>query len=122
MLNEPVSPPADAPRGHRIRELVCGYRPLRDGDGRIVDVPTVVLKDPRTAASVLAPLIAVSLVPILVSAVLALHAGDLVLISLLNALVSGGDAIAAGLVLLQVPANAVVQRRGECVIWRSLAA
>jgi hypothetical protein len=47
-----------APRGHRVRELVCGYRPLRDGDGRIVDVPTVVPKDPRTAASVLAPLIA----------------------------------------------------------------
>src|SRR5262245_16299581 len=58
MLNESVSSPVEAPRGHRVRELVCGYRPLRDGDGRIVDVPTVVLKDPRTAASVLAPLIA----------------------------------------------------------------
>jgi len=31
---------------------------LRDREGRIVDVPTVTLKDPRTAASVLAPLIA----------------------------------------------------------------
>jgi hypothetical protein len=50
-------PPASA-RGHRVRELVCAYRPLRNGDGRVVDVPTVVLKDPRTAASVLAPLIA----------------------------------------------------------------
>jgi DNA repair protein RadC len=58
MLNESLSPTASSPRGHRVRELVCGYRPLRDGDGRIVDVPTVVLKDPRTAASVLAPLIA----------------------------------------------------------------
>ena len=43
---------------HRVRELVCAYRPLRDGDGRVVDVPTVFLKDPRTAAVVLAPLIA----------------------------------------------------------------
>src|SRR5580765_3872669 len=58
MLNESVSSPTDAPRGHRVRELVCGYRPLRDGDGRLVDVPTVVLTDPRTAASVFATLIA----------------------------------------------------------------
>src|SRR4029079_19710388 len=58
MLNESHSPTADAPRGHRVRELVCGYRPLRDGDGRIVDIPTIVLKDPRTAASVLAATIA----------------------------------------------------------------
>ena len=58
MLNESPSPAASSFRGHRVRELVCGYRPLRDGDGRIVDVPTVVLKDPRTAASVLAALIA----------------------------------------------------------------
>jgi hypothetical protein len=36
--------------------------------------------------------------------------------------VSGGDAIAAALVLLRVPANAVVQRRGECVIWRAVNA
>ena len=57
MLNESFAPTA-SPRGHRVRELVCAFRPLRNGDGRIVDVPTVVLKDPRTAASVLAPLIA----------------------------------------------------------------
>jgi hypothetical protein len=43
---------------HRVRELVCAYRPLRDSDGRVVDVPTVLLKDPRTAAVVFAPLIA----------------------------------------------------------------
>ena len=57
MLNESLEPMA-SPRGHRVRELVCAFRPLRNGDGRIVDVPTVVLKDPRTAALVLAPLIA----------------------------------------------------------------
>ena len=57
MLNASFAPTA-SPRGHRVRELVCAFRPLRNGDGRIVDVPTVVLKDPRTAASVLAPLIA----------------------------------------------------------------
>ena len=57
MSNEPL-PPSPLQRGHRVRELVCAYRPLRDREGRIVDVPSVVLKDPRTAASVLAPLIA----------------------------------------------------------------
>ena len=37
---------------------------MRDNDGRVVDVPTVVLKDPRTAAAVLAPLIADQLVEV----------------------------------------------------------
>ena len=41
-----------------MRELVCAYRPLRDSEGHIVDVPTLVLYDSRSAASVLAPLIA----------------------------------------------------------------
>jgi hypothetical protein len=57
MLNESFAP-SGSTRGHRVRELVCAYRSLRDNDGRVVDVPTVVLKDPRTAAAVLAPLIA----------------------------------------------------------------
>ena len=63
MLNESFAPSASI-RGHRVRELVCAYRSLRDNDGRVVDVPTVVLKDPRTAAAVLAPLIADQLVEV----------------------------------------------------------
>jgi DNA helicase-2/ATP-dependent DNA helicase PcrA len=63
MLNESFAPSAST-RGHRVRELVCAYRSLRDSDGRVVDVPTVVLKDPRTAAAVLAPLIADQLVEV----------------------------------------------------------
>ena len=63
MLNESFSPSAST-RGHRVRELVCAYRSLRDNDGRVVDVPTVVLNDPRTAAAVLAPLIADQLVEV----------------------------------------------------------
>src|SRR5262249_45406691 len=50
--------PPPAPRGHRVRELVCGYRPLRDGNGHIVDVPTLVLSNPRIAAATLGPLLA----------------------------------------------------------------
>ena len=47
-----------SPRMHRVRELVFGYRSLRDSDGRVVDVPAVALNRPRNAAAVLAPLIA----------------------------------------------------------------
>ena len=65
-----------------------------------------------------APMVAVSLAPVALSLILSLHSGDLVLVSLLNALVSGGDAVAAALVMLQVPGQAFVQRRGDCVIWK----
>jgi DNA repair protein RadC len=44
-------------RGHRVRELVCAYRPLRDTAGRIVDVPTLSLSTPQIAARTLAPLL-----------------------------------------------------------------
>jgi DNA repair protein RadC len=56
MLTTSVLPAAHA-RGHRVRELVCAYRPLRDGDGRVVAVPTLHLSNPQTAAATLAPLL-----------------------------------------------------------------
>jgi DNA repair protein RadC len=49
--------PHTPPRGHRVRELVCAYRPLRDHDGRVASVPTLALSDPRTAAATLGPLV-----------------------------------------------------------------
>jgi len=42
---------------YRVREFVCAYRSLRDRDGRVVGLPTLVLSTPRTAASTLAPLL-----------------------------------------------------------------
>jgi hypothetical protein len=69
-----------------------------------------------------APIVVVSLLPIAVSASLSLHSGDLVLVSMLNALVSGGDATAAALLVLQVPRRACVERRGDRVVWKPLAA
>ena len=45
-------------RRHRVRELVCSYRAVRDGEGRIIRVASLVLSDPRTAVRTLAPLIA----------------------------------------------------------------
>lgn len=57
MSQSHVAPTIPA-RGHRVRELVCLYRPLRDGAGRVVDVPTLALSTPRIAAATLAPLLA----------------------------------------------------------------
>jgi DNA repair protein RadC len=57
MLDPSGSQPP-ATRGHRVRELVCAYRPLRDTTGRLVDVPTLALSSPRIAARTLAPLLA----------------------------------------------------------------
>ena len=52
------------PRGHRVRELVCSYRTLRDANGHALDVPSVALSNPRMAASTLAPLLAGELVEV----------------------------------------------------------
>jgi len=53
-----LTPIPDVPtRGHRVRELVCAYRPLRDCEGRVVSVATLALSDPRTAAATLGPLL-----------------------------------------------------------------
>jgi DNA repair protein RadC len=52
------SPSSAPPRNHRVRECVGAYRPLRDSDGHVVSVPTLMLTTPRMAVAVLAPLIA----------------------------------------------------------------
>ena len=53
-----LSPSFDSPtRGHRVRELVCAYRPLRDHEGRVVSVTTLALSNPKTAAATLGPLL-----------------------------------------------------------------
>ncbi len=43
---------------YQVRELVCTYRPARDGDGRIVRVPSLALSTPHAAVQALSPLIA----------------------------------------------------------------
>jgi hypothetical protein len=62
-MNHTAVPPG-TPRGHRVRELVCSYRTLRDADGHVMDVPSVALSNPRIAASTLAPLLAGELVEV----------------------------------------------------------
>ena len=45
-------------RRHRVRELVCAYRPLRDCEGRIISVASLAIDNPRVAAQIIAPLLA----------------------------------------------------------------
>ncbi len=52
-----LATPAGAP-SHRVRELICTYRPLRDAEGRIVGTSTRTLSAPSMAATTWAPLIA----------------------------------------------------------------
>ena len=44
-------------RGRCVREFVCSYRPLRDDEGQVVQLPSVALSNPKVAASTLAPLL-----------------------------------------------------------------
>ena len=46
------------PRLHRVRELVCAYRPVRDREGRVISVPSLALENPHVAARIIAPLMA----------------------------------------------------------------
>jgi DNA repair protein RadC len=43
---------------YQVRELVCTYRPARDGEGRVIRVPSLALSTPREAARILSPFIA----------------------------------------------------------------
>lgn len=52
------APRRSKPRCHRVRELVCVYRPVRDREGRIISVPSLALDNPQVAAQIIAPLLA----------------------------------------------------------------
>ena len=52
------STPVAGPRGLRVREFVCAFRPLRDLDGRPVAVPTLYVDCPQAAFTALGPLLA----------------------------------------------------------------
>jgi len=70
----------------------------------------------------IAPLLAVSLLPVAVASLVSIASGDVVLISMLNALTCGSDVIAAMLVVVQVPPGALMRRQGDTVLWKPPAA
>lgn len=57
MTTRALAAPVAAP-SHRVRELICTYRPLRDAEGRLVGTSTRTLSTPALAAVALTPLIA----------------------------------------------------------------
>jgi hypothetical protein len=73
----------------------------------------------RYLATLGLPLLALSIVPLVLAAVTGHTPGEIVACSLFNALASGGDALAAILVLMQVPAAAAVRIVNDGVAWRA---
>ncbi len=72
----------------------------------------------RLAACLLMPLLIISIVPLLVSAVTRVSCGWVALVSTFNALCACVDMLLAGLVLIQIPATAIVRFKSWRIYWR----
>lgn len=72
----------------------------------------------RLVASILMPLVIISIVPLLVSAVTQVASGWVAFISAFNAFCSSVDIMLAGSVLLRIPATAIVRFKSWRIYWR----
>jgi hypothetical protein len=72
----------------------------------------------RLVACLLMPLLIISIVPLLVSAVTQVSSGWVAFVSALNALCACADLLLAGSVLVQIPATAVVRFKSWRIFWR----
>jgi hypothetical protein len=72
----------------------------------------------RLVACLLMPLLIISLVPLLVSAVTQASSGWVAFVSALNALGACVDMLLAGSVLFQIPATAIVRFKSWRIYWR----
>ena len=72
----------------------------------------------RLVAILLMPLLTISIVPLLVSAVIQLSSGWVAFFSAFNFLCGCGDMLLAGLVLFQIPATAIVRFKSWRIFWR----
>jgi hypothetical protein len=73
----------------------------------------------RLVAILLMPLLTISIVPLLVSAVIQVSWGWVAFFSALNFLAGCGDMLLAGLVLFQIPATAIVRFKSWRIFWRA---
>lgn len=73
----------------------------------------------RLVACLLMPLLIISIVPLLVSAVTQVAIGWVAFVSALNALAACVDLLLAGSLLIQVPANATVRFKCWRIFWRA---
>jgi len=72
----------------------------------------------RLVAILLMPLLTISIVPLLVSAVIQVASGWVAFFSAFNFLCGCGDMLLAGLVLFQIPATAIVRFKSWRIFWR----
>ncbi len=73
----------------------------------------------RLVAILLMPLLIISLVPLLVSAVTQVSSGWAAFVSAFNAFCACADMLEAGLVLFQIPANRIVRYQSLRINWRA---
>ena len=72
----------------------------------------------RYVAILLTPLLVISIVPLLVSAVTRGSSGWVAFISIFHAFLAGADLLPAGLVLFQIPATGIVRQKRWKTYWR----
>ena len=72
----------------------------------------------RLVACLLMPLLIISIVPLLVSAVTQVSSGWVAFVSVFNALCACVDLLLAGSVLIQIPATAIVRFKSWRIFWR----
>ena len=72
----------------------------------------------RLVACLLMPLLIISIVPLLVSAVAQVSSGWVAFVSAFNALCACVDMLLAGSVLFQIPATAIVRFKSWRIFWR----
>src|SRR6185436_13516544 len=72
----------------------------------------------RLVACLLMPLLILSIIPLLVSAVTQVSPGWVAFVSALNALAACVDMLLAGSILIQIPATAIVRFKSWRIFWR----
>jgi len=77
------------------------------------------LSQARLVATLLMPVLVISLLPVLAIALLGLASTSVALLSLINAVVSSGDLLVAILVCAQVPRTAIVRIKAGEIIWQT---
>jgi hypothetical protein len=76
----------------------------------------------RLLAILVAPLLAISLTPLIASCILQRGSGWIAFSSILNALMACGDILGASLVLFQLPRHAIVRNQGWKTYWKESSA
>lgn len=72
----------------------------------------------RLVAILLMPLLIISIVPLLVSAVTQISSGWIAFVSAFNAFLACADIVDAALILFQVPANRIVRYQSWRIYWK----